>query len=133
MGEGVEGVGWPPLLVCSPMKFGCLFPILLPYLESLFVPVYCCLSRKEKNHNELFLQHDDNVCIIKQLRAQAVVSGLRLICVLHECYNLQESPLEGKSYGLLRSPSEWDNSAPFPGWLISIYAEFKSVKRVGGY
>lgn len=55
------------------------------------------------------------------------------MCELHQCCNVQESPSEGKSYGLLKSPHKWDNLAPFSGWLISIYGELKSVKTVGGY
>ena len=75
----------------------------------------------------------DNIYIIKLLCA--VVSGLRYVnvCTLHKCYNVQEAPLEGKSYGLLKSPGEWDNLAPFPDWLISIDGELTSVKRVGSY
>lgn len=38
------------------------------------------------------------------------------VCELQQCCNAHESPLEGKSYGLLKSPSKWDNLAPFSGW-----------------
>lgn len=65
--------------------------------------------------------------------AMCIRSMCQYVFSVHKCYNVEESPLEGKSCGLLRSPGEWDNLAPFPGWLISIDGELKSVKRVGGY
>lgn len=55
------------------------------------------------------------------------------LCAVLKCHTVPESLYECKSYGLLRSPGEWDNLASFPGWLISIDGELKSVKRVGGY
>lgn len=66
--SGENGVGWPPLLVCSTMKyfFVCLFPFFPPYLESadsLFVLIciagylHCAIVEEKKKlyHNELFL------------------------------------------------------------------------------